>query len=67
MTNNRSLVPGIVRAAWDGMLDVEIQVMGYFSAAASGGSILLFVALTVDEGPCWRQLRLGSIREVSGI
>jgi len=56
-----------VRAAWDGMLDVEIQVMGYFSAAASGGSILLFVALTVDEGPCWRQLRLGSIREVSGI
>lgn len=67
MTNNSSLLPGIVRAAWDGMLDVEIQVMGYLDAATSGGSILLFMVLIVDEGPCWRQLSLGSVREVSVI
>lgn len=64
MTNS-SLVPGIVRAAWDGMLDVEIRVMGYLSAATSGGSILLFIVLNVDEGPCWSQLSVGSIKEVS--
>lgn len=67
MTNNSSLEPGIVRAAWDGMLDVEIQVMGYLTAATSGRCILLFIALIVDERPCWRQLSLGSIREVSVI
>lgn len=50
--NNSSLVPGIVRAAWDGMLDVEIQVMAYLSTATSDGSILLFIVLNVDEEPC---------------
>lgn len=47
------------------MLDVEIRVMGYLSAATSGGSILLFIVLNVDEGPCWSQLSVGSIKEVS--
>lgn len=43
MTNNSSLVPGIVRPAWDGMLDVEIQVMGYLRAANSGSDPVDFL------------------------
>lgn len=43
MTNNSSLVPGIVRPDWDGMLDVEIWVMGYPSAANSGSDLVGFL------------------------
>lgn len=43
MTNNSSLVPGTVRLAWDGMPDVEIQVMCYPCAANSGSDLVHFL------------------------
>lgn len=52
MTNNSCLVPGIVRPAWGGTLDVEIQVMGYPSAATSGSDLVDFIKESVTSR-CW--------------